>query len=190
MIPEYPVLFWQYFDIITLLPITIGVLWILRTHHRTKGGFLKTISHTIASSKQSQLLFSILMTIFFPFYYGFLWFWVGPAANAPNFYYWLVGVSAIAELMFIWLPETGAGIKSKIHKWTALFVGMTMFIMPALLLASSTSAVGTASILGFYISTGLLGFIYLFKNRKDATLILEAVYCIVFILTISVVAHT
>lgn len=190
MIPESPVLFWQYFDLIALIPIFIGVIWILISHRRNEGSYLNTISRAIAQSPKSQLGFSILMTIFFPLYYAFLWFWVGPHANAPVLFYISLALSAIAEVLFIWLPATGKGVKSKIHSVTAGFVGLVMLLAPLLLLSATPSDVGRMAIISFFILSGVLGVIFLFEKARRYTLLLEVIFCLGFLAMISIVAHT
>ncbi len=190
MIPETPITFWQYFDLVSLIPIFIGVLWILIAHRRAEGSYLHTISRVIAQSPKSQLGFSVLMTLFFPLYYAFLWFWVGPYVNAPTLFYAVLILSAIAEILFIWLPATGKGAKSKIHSVTAAFVGSMMFLAPLLLLTGTPSDIGRTAIISFYVVSGVLGIIYLSGKARRHTLLLEAIFCVAFLAMISIVAHT
>jgi len=189
MIPDNSIPFWQYFDLIALIPIFIGVLWILVAHRRNEGSYPNTISRVIAQSPKSQLVFSMLMTIFFPLYYAFLWFWVGPHVSASVLFYLALVLSATAEMVFIWLPATGKGIKSKIHSVTAGFVGIVMFLTPLLILTGAPSDIGRTATIGFIILSGVLIIIYLFAKARRYTLLLEAIFCLTFLAMMSIIAH-
>src|ERR1700722_10350149 len=106
MIPSRPDSAWQYFDLISVGAIFIILVILILNHYRKTGSLEPTVSQTVAYSKRSSLTFSILVTPFFPLYYGFLYFWVAPLTNMPAYFYYLLILSAICELIFVWVPAT------------------------------------------------------------------------------------
>lgn len=190
MIPETAISFWQYFDLFTLgiLAVVVGLL--LSSHHKTHGSLLRTVSETVAYNRKSSLIFSIAMSICFPLYYAFIWFWVAPLTNMPKAFYYLLVISAFFELVFVWVPSK-AGKKKIIHEIAAGFVGITMLIITILILIYGnelTSFMRAAILIFFAVTATLAIFLSQVKFRKYLFLS-EVVYIVIFIATISVIAH-
>lgn len=185
MVPAEPVVFWQYFDILSVGILTILVgLFVLHETRRTKK-LPQTISSAVAEHPSTSISFAIVMTIFFPLYYAFLWFWVGPYVTAPYLFYVLAIVSFICELIFVWLPARGK--YHVIHTSTATLVGVCMFAVSVLLLSTSVDLgpIGVWSIIGFWVTT-IVAFLL---ARNGRTLIAEITYCAGFLAMVSVIAH-
>lgn len=190
MIPDVPVAFWQFFDVISLTFIFLVLGFLLVSHKKRSGNLLRSISQTVAATKKSSLAFSVVMTIFFPLYYAFLWFWVWPHASVPLYLYFLLLLSAVFEMIFVWVPAT-EGISRRIHELSAGAVGAFMLFVPLVILTSGlTSIAGTDSIwLFFVISLALFALATTTKYSKY-TFLYECIYCLAFLISMSVVAHT
>lgn len=130
------------------------------------------------------------MTVFFPLYYAFLWFWVGPYVGVLDLFYVILILSGVAEMVFIWLPATGKGLKSRVHTVMAVFVFFAMLAAAALILAGSPSEMGRFATMCFFGVSLLTGLVYYFSKTRKHTLLLESVFCASFWVVISVVAHT
>src|SRR5258706_7871387 len=98
MFPTHPIAFWHYFDFITIGVLIIVITALMAAHHKNTGSLLGSISETVAYSKTSSIIFSITMTILFPLYYAFVWFWVLPLISAPRGFYYLLVFSALCEM--------------------------------------------------------------------------------------------
>jgi len=191
VIPSHPVSTWQYFDLISISAIFIILLILTLNHYRNTGLLEATVSQTVAYSKNSSLIFSIAVTPFFPLYYGFLYFWVAPLTNMPKYFYYLLILSALCELIFVWVPATN-GRKKKVHGIMAGFVGIVMLIAPFLFLTQGTNlrVESKALILGFYILTLALGISLISKKAREYLILCESTYCLGFLVVMSVIAHT
>jgi hypothetical protein len=191
MIPAVPVEFWRFFDFYTIgiLFVVIGLL--VRTHHNKNGAALRTISQTVAYSKPSSLIFSIVMTIFFPLYYAFIWLWVGPKVYMPVVFYYLLTISAICEMIFVWVPAT-IGKSRKVHEAMATIVGLAMFVLPIIILVYGKylNITDKVSILSFIILAIILGCLLVIRRLLAYTFLFETIYCLVFLITISIIAHS
>lgn len=190
MIPAEPVVFWQYFDVIVISIVSVVVLWLVLTHKSKKGELLPSISQTIAADKRSSRIFSIMMTVCVPLYYAFIWFWVAPLASAPWYFYGLLVISVIAEMIFVWVPAT-LGRRKLIHEYAAGFVGIVMIIAPLILIATGNLS-GIANVgIGVFIAITLgIAACLLHPKLRNHSLVLEIIYCIAFWAVISLVAHT
>lgn len=190
MIPIESVQFWQYFDIIVIALVSCVVAWLMLTHRKKKGELLSSISQTIAADSRSSLIFSVMMTVAVPLYYCFIWFWVGPKVAAPWYFYALVAVSFVAEMIFVWVPAT-SGRSKLVHEVNASFVGLTMFLAPlALLIGGNLSdAAHIATILFICVSLAG-GALLLTPKQRKYTLTYEIIYCVLFWALISFIAHS
>lgn len=191
MIPAQPVSFWQYFDLYTLsiLALVIGALCL---HHKRKyGSLLSTVSETLAHSRSSSLIFSITMTVCYPLYYAFIWFWVAPLLHMPGWFYALLVISAICEAIFVWVPA-GKGRQKLIHQLAAGLVGVLLVIIAIsiLLAGDNLSTAGIFSSLIFLISTVVIGYIMLDRKNRRHMFMFELVYMILFLVMISFIAHS
>lgn len=188
MLPNAPIVFWQYFDFFSLsvLSAIIGSLLFLQIR-RTRV-LPSTISESIAASPKSRLIFGIVMTIFFPLYYAFLWFWVGPKISAPLTYYFLIVLAFFSEIVFVWMPAIGK--TKKLHTYTALLVGSTMLLLSVIvfLFGDNLSVISKWSILLFWLTSFSL--IYIVGFHRKHTFVAEVVYCIGFLVMISIIAHS
>ncbi len=190
MIPDSPIPFFEYFDAISLGVLVLAVGFLLISHRRKSGSLLGSISQTIAASPSSQRIFSIVMTVFFPLYYTFIWLWVAPLTRMPAGFYWLLAAAAICEMIFVWVPaeNTKHGL---IHAVTAYFVGLAMVVMAALvLLSSAASQPGCYSLLGFFVVSALIGLLMIRSRYRKYFFWYELAFCLSFLLAFSVVAHT
>ena len=190
MVPVVPIPFWQFLDVISVGIISIVIIWITINFRRNNDSPLKTISHTVAHTSRSSLVYSITMTIFFPLYYAFLWFWVGPTTGAPTVFYMILIASAVCEMVFVWVPAR-RGVKNIIHTTAASFVGMAMFALIVLLAfyGSKISLAGFVASAIFLMTTYVLGILVFFKKFRRQLFLLETIYCVVFIVTMSMIAH-
>lgn len=189
MIPSEPVQFWRYFDIVVIATVTLVVAWLMITHRKKKGELLASISQTIAADKRSSFIFSVMMTVAVPLYYGFIWFWVGPLVAAPWHFYALVAASFVAEMVFVWVPAT-SGKSKRVHEITAGFVGITMFVAPlTLLIGGNLEEAARVAIMIFTGITLIMGALLLTPNQRKYTLTYETIYCILFWALISLITH-
>lgn len=189
MIPNAPVSFWEYFDAVSLTALFIVITFLMITHRKSTGALLSTISETVAHSTHSSLIFSIVMTVFFPLYYAFLWFWLAPSLRMPPVFYGLLLLSALFEIVFVWMPANGK--THKMHSTTSGVVGILMLVAPILILAYGIGLDGIdrAAIYTFLsvsiISLGLL----FFRQMREYTLHIEIIYCATFLAAMSFIAH-
>ncbi len=190
MIPSAPISFWQYFDIVVIAAVSLVVAWAMLTHRKKGRAMLPSISQTIAADKNASLLFSVVMTVCVPLYYGFIWFWLGPKVAAPWYFYALVAASFVAEMIFVWVPAS-SGKSKRIHELNAWFVGIVMFAVPLILLLAAhlSQAAMVATITFLALSLVILLLLAILKTRKY-TLTYEIIYCVLFWVLISFIAHT
>jgi len=189
MIPAHTVQFWQYFDLVVIVTVSLVVAWLMATHRKKKGELLPSISQTIAADKHASLLFAVMMTVCVPLYYSFLWFWVGPLVVAPWYFYLLLAVSFVSEMIFVWVPAS-SGRSKRVHELTAGFVGVVMLAAPlTLLFASQLSDSARLAILAFAGVSLAGGLLLLVPKYRKHTLELEIAYCIVFWAVMSYTAH-
>jgi hypothetical protein len=191
MIPSHAINYWKYYDFISIVAIFIMLSVLLTVHYRKNGSLQATISQTVAHSKHSSLTFSIFTSIFFPLYYVFMYFWVAPLKGMPIFFYYLLMVSAICELIFVWVPAIN-GIKKNIHEVTASFVGMAMLVVPILFLiyGNNLSSLADISIIIFYTLTLIIIISLISKRARKYTIFYESIYCVIFVTVISIIAHS
>lgn len=186
-----PIRFWEYFDYISLAFIigTIGLL--IGLHYRKNQSLRKTISETVAESKLSSMAFSVTMTIFFPLYYGFLWFWVGYLINAPLSYFVLLVISGIFEMIFVWIPAKGNGVSWKIHTIASSIVGLSMVILSILILISSNriDSIGRYAIYVFLGVSLIICIALISRKLQKYTIQLEVTFCLLFLIIMSVIGH-
>ena len=189
MIPSEPVAFWQFFDVVVIIVITSIIFWLMLTHKNKTGDLLPSISQTVAADRHSSLIFSLMMTLCVPLYYAFLWFWVAPLTNAPWYFYGLLAMSVISEMIFVWVPAT-VGWNKKVHGYTARFVGLVMLVAPLVLLfAGQLSTITRIAIIVFAITSLLLGSLLLIPKLRKHTLLYEIIYCVIFWAVMSFIAH-
>jgi len=191
MISVEPIEFWEFFDLYTLGILFIIVGSLVVTHYRKNGSLLSTISETVAHSHHSSLIFSVVMMICFPLYYAFIWFWVAPLTQMPVSFYYLLTISALFEVIFVWVPATD-GRSRKIHQIMSSLVGVAMLAAPLFILLYGTglSTVSRISILVFTAMAVILVGLLLIKSTRKYTFLYETIYCAAFLATISVIAHS
>lgn len=191
MIPVSPVPFWQYFDLITLSILLSVTAVLVMAQRKSTGKLLGTISQSVAHTKRSSLIFSIFMTICYPLYYAFVWLWVGPLVDAPTIFYYLLAGSALCEMVFVWVPAT-TGMSHKIHAAMAYVVGVEMFVFPVIILlyGQNVSSFAQASIIFFLVTGCALLSLMIFKKLRTYTFLYETIYSVVFLLTVSIIAHS
>lgn len=190
MIPAIPVTFWQYFDAVVLVPFFVLMIWLLVSHYHKYGSFLSTVSHTIAASHLSSLVFSVSMTAIAPLYYAFVWFWAGPRMVVPDVFYWLLVPMLLSEILFVWLPANNV-----YAKWHTLFATLTMtgMVIETLLIvvfAQYLSVWARASFWLFLCCSFVFVIVFTRKQLQRFIFPLEVVYCLLFLLAISLAAHT
>ena len=166
----------------------IGPLIIL--HHKKYGSLESTISKTIAKRKSSRRAFSVTMMIFFPLYYAFLYFWVGPMTHMPDIFYALILLSAMFELIFVWVPA--AGDTERVHEVTAGLVSIGMILLMVIMVICGygltlTDYIAASCFILLAVSTVLI--VYLRKLKRH-TFMMEFVYCAAFALAMSIIAHS
>jgi hypothetical protein len=189
MIPSGPVAFWQYFDALVIIIIVSVVVLLMLTHKRKRGELLSSISQTIAADNRTSLIFSLMMTLCVPLYYAFIWFWVAPLSHAPWYFYGLLIISVISEMVFVWVPAT-TGRSKLIHQYTAGFVGVVMLAAPLILLfAGQLSDAAQIGVITFVSTSLLLGPLLLIPKLRKYTLQSEIIYCVAFWAVISFIAH-
>ncbi|MEO5948885.1 MAG: hypothetical protein ABIP74_00595 [Candidatus Saccharimonas sp.] len=189
MIPASPIPLWQFADAVVIILVSVVTLYLMVTHKRRTGTLLPSISRTVAADKRTSLTFSTMMTVAVPLYYGFIWFWVGPLVSAPWYFYLIVAISIVSEMIFVWAPAT-SGMSKRIHEITAGFVGLVMFVAPLILLStgnlSSVAQIGTVLFFGL---TAIIAGLLLHPESRKLTLSLEVVYCVAFWAVMSIIAH-
>lgn len=191
MIPSAPITFWKYFDFISIGALAIIIGYLVTDHRKQTGSILGTISQTVAHNPKSSLFFSLGMTVFFPAYYAYLYFWLAPHVGAPNSYYYLLIVSAIFEMIFVWVPAR-EGVKNTIHSVAAGIVGIFMFTLPALILveARTINEAAKFSIVAFLVTSCLLATSLAIKKYRKYTFGYETGYCLLFLICMAIVGHT
>jgi hypothetical protein len=190
MFPVSPVAFWHYFDFITIGPLTIVITALVRAHHKKTDGVLGSISQTVAYSKTSSTIFSIAMTILFPLYYAFVWFWVLPLIHAPRGFYYLLVFSAFCEIVFVWVPAT-VGRSKRIHEAMTSVVVAAMYVLVLLILVHDVhlDLAARISLSVFLASPLLIGALMTVKKFRTYTFLYEIICCISFLLSLSLVGH-
>jgi|GEM_PF-1230488 len=190
MIPMTPITFWKYFDIVSLGILIVVVSALLALHYKKTGGLLSTISKTVAHSPHTSLIFSVAMTLFFPLYYAFLWFWVGPLIKMPNVFYVLLAISAICEMIFVWMPAKGK--TNKAHAIAAGIVGVMMLIISIVILtySSGLNEASTISIFTFLIVAGCTVVALASRKMYQYAFRIEVTYCVTFLAMMSLIAHS
>jgi len=186
-----PVPFWQYFDLITLSIFFVVVPLLVLSQRRSTGSIMGTISQSVAHSKRSSLIFSVVMTLFFPIYYIFIWQWVGPLVGVPGYFYYLLAFSALCEMVFVWAPAT-TGKSRKIHEIAAYTVGFLMYVLLATILFSSynLSFASRVCTIIFLVTPFVLIPLMAVKKLRAYTFLYETIYSIAWLLSISLIAHS
>ncbi|QQS18756.1 hypothetical protein IPL68_01630 [Candidatus Saccharibacteria bacterium] len=190
MIPSVPIAFWQYVDLIILVPFFALLAGLLAKHYRSNGSFLKTISHTIAASPKSSRIFSLSMTVIAPVYYSFVWFWAAPRMVISEAFYWILVPMLLSELLFVWLPANA--VYTKWHTPFAVFtmVGMVAEVVIITLSAKYLSTWAEAMFLAFLGTACIFVAVLVLERLKRYVFLLEVIFCAVFLLAMSLAAHT
>lgn len=191
MFPSHPVAFWQYFDFITISVLAIVLILLMKAHRQKTGSLLGSISETVAYSKASSTIFSVTMTVCFPLYYAFVWFWVLPLIHTPRWIYYLLLFSALCEMVFVWVPAT-VGKSRRIHEAATSGVVVAMFLLALLVLiiGINLSIASRTSLIIFLASPFFIGILMTVKKYRRYTFIYEVICCILFLASISLVGHT
>lgn len=191
MIPNAPLPVFEYVDCITIVILTLVLGALLLVHRKQHGNLQASISQTVAATKRSSMLFTLTMLVVYPLYYAWLWLWVGPALGMPTAYYLLLGLSAIAEFVFVLVPAS-IGWRLRAHQIAAGIVGVAMAMFPAIMLVAGegVSAAGRLALVIFYVVTVcMLGLLFTPKYRRH-TFLYEVMYCALFLGSVSIAAHT
>jgi len=191
MFPTYPVTFWRYFDFITVGSLTIVITLLVKAHHRKTGSLLGSISETVAYSKTSSLIFSVAMTILFPLYYAFIWFWVLPLIQAQRGLYYLLALSALCEIVFVWVPAT-TGKSKRIHTIMASLVSIAMFSLALLILINGVHVTAPAytGLSVFLLSPLVILILMTMKKFRTYTFLYETLIGAAFLIAMSLVGHS
>ena len=191
MFPVSPVSFWRYFDFITIGALTIVITALMMMHHKKTGGLLGSISETVAFSKTSSIIFSITMTILFPLYYAFVWFWVMPLIHAPRGFYYLLVFSALCEMVFVWVPAT-VGRSKRVHGAMTSIVVTAMYLLALLILLHGVNIhiAARISLSLFLACPFLIGIVMIAKKFRTYTFLYEVIWSAAFLTSVSLVAHT
>ena len=163
----------------------------MRAHYRKTGGLLGSISETVAYSKTSTTIFSVTMTVCFPLYYAFVWFWVLPLIQAPWRISYLLLFSAFCEMVLVWVPAT-VGKSKRIHQAATSVVVVAMFLLALLILLTDANLSVTAqtSLILFLVSPVFIGILMTIKKFRKYTFIYEVVCSVLFLMSLSLVGHT
>ncbi len=190
MFPAQPVAFWHYVDFITIGILTVVLTLLIKAHHKKTGSLLGTISETVAYSKTSSLIFSITMTILFPLYYAFVWFWVLPLIQVPRWIYYLLIISAVCEMVFVWAPAT-TGKSKQLHSIMASVVSVAMFLLALFILiwGVHVNAVARIGLSVFLLSPFVIFAFMTVKRFRKYTLLYETIISVTFLAAISLVGH-
>lgn len=190
MFPTQPVAFWHYFDLLTISLLTIVITLLVKTHHKKTGNLLGSISETVAYSKSSSIIFSITMTILFPLYYTYIWFWVLPLIQAQRGVYYLLIFSALCEMVFVWVPAT-TGKSKRIHGIMASIVAVVMFLLALLILIRGVHVAASARIglSVFLLSPLVVLAVMTIKRFRKYTFVYEVIISIAFLAAMSLVGH-
>ena len=191
MFPIHPVEFWHNFDFITISVLTVVLTALIKAHHQKTGSLLGSISETVAYSKSASTIFSITMTVCFPLYYAFVWFWVLPLIQAPHWIYYLLLFSALCEMVFVWVPAT-VGKNKRIHEAATSVVVVAMFLLALVVLLKGVSLGMPAriSLIIFLVSPFFIGILMTIKKFRRHTFIYEVICCVLFLASLSLVGHT
>lgn len=190
-IPE-PVVFWKFFDVISLTFIFVMILVLMSLHYKKNKSLQKTISETLALDRASSTTFSIVMTLFFPLYYAFLWFWVGYLIKAPLVYFVILIFSVICEVVFVWVPARGKGLSRRVHQLTTTLVALAMIALPITLLITvpTLNNMNHITMYGFLAFTILLILMSPTQFFKKHMIYFEITFCLLFLIMMSVIGHS
>lgn len=190
LIPDTPLVAVQYFDLAVILIVSIVSGGLMVMHRTREGALLPSISQTIAADEQASRMFSLMMSICVPLYYVWIWFWLGPLTIAPWYFYVLVAMSFIAEMIFVWMPATN-GRSKQIHQYAAGFVGAVMIAAPFMLLFSSQlGQAAELAIEAYLLVTVIFASLLLVPKLRKYTLQFEIAYCVIFWTLMSFIGHS
>jgi hypothetical protein len=108
-----------------------------------------------------------------------------------DYFHYLLLLTAICELILIWAPST-KGNSKKVHGITASLVAIAM-PFAVLLLLSQGSKLNSAAKVSIYVFLTLviaLTILLVSKKFRKYTFLYESLYCISFVIVMSVIAHT
>jgi len=190
MIPDIPIVLTQYLDIAVIVVVSVTTGWLMMTHRTRTGALLPSISQTIAADEQNSRIFSVMMSICVPLYYMWLWLWLGPLVVAPWYFYVLLVVSFLAEMVFVWMPATN-GHSKQVHQYAAGFVGVVMLVAPfTLLFAQQLGQAAELAIEAYLLVSMIFASLLLVPKLRQYTLTFEIAYCIIFWVLLSFIGHT
>lgn len=180
----------EFVDIFVAAGLSLALASMLWWHHKKTSRVLGSISQTVAASRRKSLMFSLTMSVAYPLYYLWLWLWVGPSLMMPSAYYIVLVFSAVAELIFVWVPATD-GVKRRVHETAAAFVGLAMLILPALILLNvrNPSELSKAVIFVYFGVCAVLLVLLASTKYRRHTFTYEVIYCLAFLVAMSVVGR-
>lgn len=131
------------------------------------------------------------MTILFPLYYAFIWFWVLPLIHAQRGVYYLLIFSALCEMVFVWVPAT-VGKSKRVHDTMASTVAVVMFLLALLILIAGVhiSAAARTGLCVFLLSPFVILAAMTVKRFRKYTFFYEVVISIAFLAAMSLVGHS
>ena len=188
--PNAPLQAFQYLDAFVIVGLSLIIGKLLIDYRRKNGNMLSTISKTVVATKQSSLVFTLSMLVAFPLYYAWVWLWVGPVLAMPKWFYAVVAVSAVAEMMFVLVPAS-SGWKQKVHEVAASFVGLVMVAIPLMFLIWSPqiSPIVQQAIYAYIVACFVLVVLLVVPKYRKHTLVYEIIFCIAFWSVMSVAGH-
>lgn len=190
--PDAPLRAFEFVDLVVILALVFLLGGMLLNFHRRNGGVLSSISRTVGATKRTQWTFTAVMSVLYPLYYAWLWFWVGPLFAMPSAYYILLGAAVCFETIFVWVPAT-SGWRRKTHEIAAGFVGVVMASIPALILLAAqqdVSPTGEVTLVTFYVILGTMLVLLIRPKYRKHTFTYEVIYCAIFMLALSVAGHS
>lgn len=187
MTPSAPVSFFRFFDLAALAIFLPAMGWLMwREYRRTKAPFT-TISHMVTASGKSAGAYAAMMSIVVPLYYGFWYFWVSPWIRAPKWFYGLLVVSFVCELVFVWYPPVGRW--ARLHATTAGVVFAVTYLALLMLLLSGVGGAVPRFLVVLGLVAGFIAALVICVRRHAWLFCAELGYCLLFLAAVSWAVH-
>ncbi len=128
-----------------------------------------------------------MMSLIVPMYYGFWYFWLSPWFGAPSWFYGLLAVSFLCELLFVWFPPSGRW--ARLHTATAGTVFVVTFAALLMIIQSGVGGAVSRVLMASGLVAGVVAAFVVFLRRESWLFSAELVYCVLFLAAVSGAAH-
>jgi len=180
---------YKYFGLLAPLFVAVAALYILWRWPAEKK---MTFSEHIAKDKRSFLLFGMTLFPATVMYYFFLYLYIGPRYNLPFFYFAILAVAFICQIIFTFVPSS-SGRARTVHLFSASFVGFSMFVLSVVVVVYGLGlSVLSLTVLWSFIILSILmaARLIIARIKSDRLLIYEVFYILMFWLITTVLAYS